>query len=61
MGTGIEYALTNNLTIKGEYLYYDFGRRTVRAAGASGIAGDFLDVRFRDDGHIGRVGVNFKF
>jgi outer membrane immunogenic protein len=61
VGTGIEYALTNNLTIKGEYLYYDFGRRTVRAAGASGIAGDFLDVRFRDDGHIGRVGVNFKF
>jgi outer membrane immunogenic protein len=61
VGAGIEYALTNNLTIKGEYLYYDFGRRTVRAAGDTGVAADFIDVRFRDDGHIGRVGVNFKF
>jgi outer membrane immunogenic protein len=61
VGAGIEYALTNNLTIKGEYLYYDFDRRTVRAQAASGVAADFIDVRFRDDGHIGRVGVNFKF
>jgi outer membrane immunogenic protein len=61
VGAGIEYAINNNVTLKGEYLYYDFGRRTVRVVGDTGVAADFLDVRFRDDGHISRVGVNVKF
>jgi len=61
VGGGIEFAITNNLTVKGEYLYYDFGNRTIRAGSTTGAAADFIDVRSRDDGHIGRVGLNFKF
>jgi outer membrane immunogenic protein len=63
VGGGIEFAITNNLTIKGEYLYYEFDDVTVRATRTDIAApADFVDVRFRDNnGHIGRVGINFKF
>jgi outer membrane immunogenic protein len=63
VGGGIEFAVTNNLTLKGEYLYYDFDNTNVRAVGVAGgaTAADVATVRFSNDGHIGRVGLNFKF
>ena len=30
IGGGVEYAITNNITIKGEYLYYDLGSTNFR-------------------------------
>lgn len=63
VGGGVEYAVTDNITIKGEYLYFDLGdtklnvNRTAAApAGQSGYRS-----KFENDGHIARVGVNYKF
>jgi outer membrane immunogenic protein len=64
LGGGVEYALTNNLTAKVEYLYYDLGKRTVTAQplnGAAALTGLAYQARFENNGHIVRGGVNYKF
>lgn len=65
LGAGAEYAVTNNISIKGEYLYYNLGRRTVTAgptsaaAVASGAAGV---LRTSDNSFsLVRAGLNYKF
>jgi outer membrane immunogenic protein len=59
-GAGAEYAIANNLTIKAEWLYYDLGRTTVAATSpdAPGFQGAY---HFENRGHIGRVGLNWKW
>lgn len=60
VGGGLEYAFTNNLTAKAEYLYYDFGDTTA-------IAPSVIDpssvavLKAKNRGSIVRVGVNYKF
>lgn len=48
-GAGVEYMLTHQWSVKGEYLHYDVG--SVSAPG----------VTTKVNGDAGRVGVNFKF
>jgi outer membrane immunogenic protein len=67
IGAGAEYALTQNIILRGEYLYYDlgdmksgaFGNPAVRGVGAlNGI--DYLtETRF--NGSLGRVAMSYKF
>ncbi|WP_284180273.1 outer membrane protein [Rhabdaerophilum sp. SD176] len=52
IGGGVEAALTRNISVKGEYLYYDFARQTYNSAGNLGA---------NANGHILRAGVNYKF
>jgi outer membrane immunogenic protein len=52
LGAGVEGAVTRNITIKAEYLYYDFARQTYNSAAALGA---------NANGHILRAGVNYKF
>lgn len=63
VGGGVEYAVTDNITIKGEYLYYDLGTTTLdvrrTAVAPAGQAG--YKSKFDTDGHIARVGLNYKF
>lgn len=59
-GGGVEYAFTNNMTVKAEYLYYDLGRTTVTANPTAGNLGT-TSARFDNQGHIARVGLNWKF
>jgi outer membrane immunogenic protein len=54
LGAGVEWAFTNNLTAKAEWLYYDLGRDTVKD-------GAGFDHRVENDGSLGRVGLNVKF
>jgi outer membrane immunogenic protein len=65
IGAGAEYALTNNWSIKGEYLYYDLGRKTVstvpNAAANAAVPGVAYVGRTETTGHIARAGVNYKF
>ncbi len=52
LGAGVEYALTQNWTVKAEYMYYGFGdRRNVFTA----------NDRIRSDIHTVKIGVNYLF
>jgi outer membrane immunogenic protein len=61
VGGGVETAITNAVSLKAEYLYYDLGTTTVNvpAVGAGG-AGAY-NSRFDQDGFIIRGGANFRF
>ncbi|MCU4178635.1 porin family protein [Bosea sp. BH3] len=64
LGGGVEYAITDNLTLKGEYLYYDLGRTKYVLSGFSTDPDDeFLGatVRRKTSGSIVRAGLNWKF
>jgi outer membrane immunogenic protein len=60
LGGGIEYAVTNNWTIKGEYLHVDLGTSTTTYTGGGGGALNYR-VRHANTDDIIRVGVNYKF
>jgi outer membrane immunogenic protein len=57
-GIGIEYALTNNISFKTEYLYVDLGDKNLLTLGGPG-AGVRLDVETRF--HVVRAGMNYRF
>jgi outer membrane immunogenic protein len=65
VGAGAEYAITNNITIKGEYLYYNLGSHTFQSTLAGPFATLFPGVvattKYTFDGSIVRAGVNYKF
>lgn len=51
-GAGVEWALTDNLSVKGEYLYVDFSNEPYRLGGVP-VPGDL-------DGSYVRIGLNYK-
>ena len=65
VGGGIEHMFTPNWSVKAEYLYYDLGSSNVNVAviplpvGQGGGTG--YNTNFRNDGHIVRAGLNYKF
>ena len=69
-GGGIEYALPTEsflnffkasaVTVKGEYLRYDLGSRTL-LVGSTGGPGIGYNSRFSTEGSIARAGINYKF
>jgi outer membrane immunogenic protein len=64
LGGGVEYAFTNNLTAKAEYLYYDLGNKNYAVVGTNAAAvatGASYSIRQETKGSIVRVGVNYKF
>lgn len=63
VGGGIEHFISNNFSVKAEYLYYDLGRTTVNVAviPGNGGGGTGYNSRFDNEGHIVRVGLNYKF
>ncbi len=65
LGAGVEYAITNNVTLKGEYLYYNLGT-TNQSGLPTGTAltafpNSFLASKVTYEGSIFRVGANYKF
>ena len=67
IGAGAEYAITNNITIKGEYLYYDLGSTTGTISPLSGyplygsLTNSWITAKTTYEGSIFRAGVNYKF
>jgi outer membrane immunogenic protein len=56
VGAGVEYMLTSNWSIKGEYQYYNFGGTTF-TNGPAPIVGS----HFHDDDHTVKLGINYRF
>ncbi|MGE5536740.1 MAG: outer membrane protein [Acidobacteriota bacterium] len=62
LGGGVEYALTDNWTVKVEYLYLDFGSTTITGTGVLGSAdGIVYSIDSDLSAHTVKVGVNYKF
>ena len=67
LGGGGEYAFTNNMSFKVEYLYYDLGTTSFSATGNAAVLatpalnGVFYSAQTRTAGSIVRAGLNFKF
>ena len=62
VGAGSEYAFTNNISVKGEYLYYNLGSTsTTLTPGNAAAAGVSPVLNVENRGHILRAGVNYKF
>jgi outer membrane immunogenic protein len=65
IGGGVEYAVTNNITIKGEYLYADLGSSSFNTTPNGFAAANFPGVsasgKFSYNASIFRAGVNYKF
>jgi outer membrane immunogenic protein len=67
VGAGSEFALTENLSLKAEYLYYNLGNSSVSALGNAAVRGvaalDGIDyvARTTNAGNIVRAGVNYRF
>ncbi len=59
-GVGVEYAVTDDVTAKLEYLYYDLSDRKVRATDAA-FPGQQITYRFLNNGGLIRAGLNFQF
>jgi outer membrane immunogenic protein len=65
LGGGVEYALTNNITIRGEYLYADLGKSNFNSLGNTAAVVNFPGVavagRINYNASIFRGGINYKF
>ncbi|MDO8981428.1 MAG: porin family protein [Afipia sp.] len=59
-GGGVEYAVSNNWTVRAEYLYYDFGDETVVNLSPV-IVGGTNNATWDNHIHVVRAGVNYKF
>ncbi|MDQ0475084.1 outer membrane protein [Labrys wisconsinensis] len=59
VGGGVEYALTDNWTVRGDFLYYDLGKKNVTGQlnGSSGTYGFSVN----NTGELARLAVNYKF
>jgi|ERR671918_135328 outer membrane immunogenic protein len=60
VGAGVEYRFAPRWSVKTEYVHYDLGTESVELRDGRFPA---LEQRFRADfdGHVARVGVNFRF
>ena len=61
VGGGAEWALTSNWSVKAEYLYVDLGRSNSTGFDARFAVPLPLFASTKDDFHIARVGVNYRF
>jgi opacity protein-like surface antigen len=63
VGGGLEYAITNNWSVRGEYRYTDFGHPTIFATSFDnpvlGASGAFIDRHFTENRV--QVGSSYKF
>jgi outer membrane immunogenic protein len=64
-GGGLEYAATDSVSVKAEYLYYDLGTEDLHYSGGPANFcspfGEGCDFEIKNTGSIVRLGVNFHF
>ena len=59
VGGGFEYAITNNLTLKTEYLYVNLGTNNILNQNLFGVAN--VNINQKTQVNIARAGINYKF
>ncbi len=61
-GAGVEYAVTDNLTVRGEYMFVDLGSQRVFVSGSpGGVATAQTALSYQNYYHIFRLGVTYHF
>lgn len=58
IGAGVEHAFDNNWSVKLEYAYLDFGKRTVSGVDTAGIVWNYKNDLHA---HTVKVGLNYRF
>ncbi len=61
VGAGLEYAFTSNLTVKAEYLYADFGKKSYVSAPIPGNPNSDVSHSVSTTLNVVRAGINYKF
>jgi outer membrane immunogenic protein len=61
LGAGVEYALTDNWTMKAEFLDVIVPYSTVRDTGTDCTTEDYCNFRVSSSMQVARLGVNYKF
>ena len=63
LGAGVEFAFTNSISGKLEYNYMDFGTRAYSFVilPAGDISTDTFDLKIRQNIHLVKVGLNFRW
>ncbi len=61
LGGGVEYAFTNNWTVKAEYLYVDLGKTNYSHGAVTGVPTSNVELSNKTKLNIARIGVNYKF
>jgi outer membrane immunogenic protein len=61
VGGGVEYAITNNWSVKGEYLYADLGNFSVTAPPFTTFGSAFITYNHKYTENIARLGLNYRF
>jgi len=59
LGAGLEYGITDNITVKGEYAYVDLGEKTYTWVGRTNF--NVMNVTDSTSFQLLRAGVNYKF
>ncbi|MGD0641344.1 MAG: outer membrane protein [Roseiarcus sp.] len=60
-GGGVEYAISNNWTVKAEGLFYDLGSISTSGGPVPAVTGFLGGKTFSVEGAIARAGLNYKF
>lgn len=50
-----------SVSVKAEYLYYDLGTKTLEVNAVPGVGLNSYNSRFDTTGHLGKVGLNYRF
>ncbi len=64
VGAGVEYAVADNISLKGEYLYYDLGTATYDLVPQNDTAAEQglnASASHKFDGSLIRIGLNYHF
>jgi OmpA-OmpF porin, OOP family len=61
VGTGLEYAVTDNLTVRGEYMFVDLGNQKIGTSASPLFPGASINTQFHNTYNIFRLGVAYHF
>jgi outer membrane immunogenic protein len=60
-GAGAEWMVTNNISIKAEYLFVDLGQTSVTTTDPIGFSANFFNYDFKNEFSMVRAGINWHF